>query len=64
MSCTPAFNPPPLQVGQSTLPPGAQADFTVRDLHDLPLVLPELFDQPGLVREPPHEHEHMITVAS
>lgn len=46
--------------------PVAGADLVMPDLHHLPKLLPELLDQPGMIKDVAlgHEHEHMITAAA
>eukprot|EP00798_Chlamydomonas_sp_ICE-L_P000170 gene170-1693_t len=51
-------------VGKDTVVPESMADFAVVDLHALPSILPELFDQPGLVQDVHTPHEHMIAIAN
>uniref|UniRef100_A0A7S2QUN3 Pyrimidine 5-nucleotidase n=1 Tax=Chlamydomonas chlamydogama TaxID=225041 RepID=A0A7S2QUN3_9CHLO len=51
-------------VGSSTVASGS--DLALPDLHHLPSVLPELLDQPGMVKEAPmgQQREFVVTVAS
>lgn len=51
-----------VMVGTDKEMPGA--DMSMVDLHQLPKMLPELIDQPGMVKKvtPGHEHKHMVSV--
>lgn len=47
------------QVGKSS--PEGGADFATPNVHELPRLLPELFDQPGVVKDA-HNSDMMVTI--